>query len=631
VELHAASPEAASTVLHGDGHGEGHGGEHGGFLRRFLRLAGPFFVSDERWMARGLAIGVIGLSLLQIAVQIRINLWNKSFFDALEAKDWPAFIATMWLFALLASASMGIAVYQVYLKQLLQLRWRRWLTARLVDGWLANGHHYQVNFIGTGVENPDQRIAENAHFATDMAVEFTLGILNAVLTLVSFLGILWTLSGVLHFAIGGAMVEVPGFMVGAALLYASIGTGVTYLVGRPMIMANILQNKAEADYRFALMRLRENSEGVALIRGEADERKGLAGFFGQVYAATKHLMQTQRRLMWLTSAYGMVGMVYPTLVASPLYFAGTMTLGGLMQTGAAFGQVQSGLNWFVDNFPRLAEWRSHITRVLEFEQALHTTGEASLESGEAANITVIEAAPGSDDAEFLSFDDVQIAHADGSVVIGETTTLIRKGEKVLITGQSGSGKSTLFRAIAGLWPWGTGTIQVPPRSDIMFMPQRPYLPLGTLRAGLAYPAAAEHFAKKDLKIALKRCGLEHLVERLDEAERWDRVLSGGELQRVAFARVLLHRPGWVFMDEATAALDDESQHSMMSMFGNELAGSTLISIAHRAGLDAFHDRTLDLIRSTSGARFVAKSKRPHRPKQPGLHKRLLRRLVPKPS
>jgi vitamin B12/bleomycin/antimicrobial peptide transport system ATP-binding/permease protein len=622
VQQSAAAPEAVPILPDI--------GEHGGFLRRFMRLAGPFFSSDEKWMARGLAVGVIGLSLLQIAVQIRLNLWNKSFFDALEQKDWPAFIATMWLFAALAGASMGIAVYQVYLKQLLQLRWRRWLTSRLVDGWLANGHHYQVNFIGAGVENPDQRIAENAHFATDMAVEFTLGILNAVLTLVSFLGILWTLSGIIHVSLGGAVLEVPGFMVGAALLYASIGTTITYYVGRPMIMANILQNKAEADYRFALMRLRENSEGIALIRGEADERKGLTGFFGQVYAATKHLMQTQRRLMWLTSAYGMVGMVYPTLVASPLYFAGTMTLGGLMQTGAAFGQVQTGLNWFVDNFPRLAEWRSHITRVLEFEQALHTTGEAALESGETANITVTEAQPGSEDAEFLTFDDLQIAHADGSIVIGETTTLIRKGDKVLITGESGSGKSTLFRAIAGLWPWGTGTVQVPPRNDMMFMPQRPYLPLGTLRAGLAYPAAARHFPKKDLKIVLKRCGLEHLVERLDEAERWDRVLSGGELQRVAFARLLLHKPGWVFMDEATAALDDASQTSMMNLFGNELAGSTLISIAHRAGLDVFHDRTLDLVKSTTGARLVAKRQRPHRPRKPALHKRLLRTLVPKP-
>jgi putative ATP-binding cassette transporter len=244
---------------------------------------------------------------------------------------------------------------------------------------------------------------------------------------------------------------------------------------------------------------------------------------------------------------------------------------------------------------------------------------------------VTEAAAGSEEAEFLCFDDLQIAHADGSVVIAETTTLIRKGEKILITGESGSGKSTLFRAIAGLWPWGTGSIQVPPRSDIMFMPQRPYLPLGTLRAGLAYPAAATHFPKKDLKIALKRCGLEHLVERLDDTERWDRVLSGGELQRVAFVRLLLHKPGWVFMDEATAALDDASQTSMMTMFGDELAGSTLISIAHRAGLDVFHDRTLDLIKSTTGARFVAKHQRPHRPKKPALHKRLLRKLVPKPG
>ena len=607
------------------------GGDHGGFLRRFIRLAGPFFVSDEKWMARGLAIGVVGLSLLQIAVQISLNLWNKSFFDALEAKDWSAFIATMWLFALLASASMGIAVYQVYLKQLLQLRWRRWLTSRLVEGWLENGHHYQVNFIGAGVENPDQRIAENAHFATDMAVEFTLGILNAVLTLVSFLGILWTLSGVLHFAIGSTTLEIPGFMVGAALLYASIGTSITYYVGRPMITANVLQNKAEADYRFALMRLRENSEGVALIRGEEDERKGLAGFFAAVYGATKYLMRTQRRLMWLTSAYGMVGMVYPTLVASPLYFAGTMSLGGLMQTGAAFGQVQSGLNWFVDNFPRLAEWRSHLARVLEFEAALHTKGEAALESGEAAAITVIEAPAGSEAEEFLAFDDLQIAHADGSIVIGETNTTIRKGEKILIVGQSGSGKSTLFRAIAGLWPWGSGTIQVPPRSNMMFMPQRPYLPLGTLRAALAYPAAERHFAKPALKKVLKRCNLEYLVERLDEQHRWDRVLSGGELQRVAFARLLLHKPGWVFMDEATAALDDHSQTSMMNLFNNELAGSTLVSIAHRAGLDAFHDRTLGLVKSTSGARLVAKRHRAARRKNPTLHKRLLRKLVPKPG
>jgi putative ATP-binding cassette transporter len=603
-----------------------------GFLVRFIRLAGPFFSSEQRWRVRLLAAGVIALALLQIAVQIRLNLWNKDFFNALEAKDWPAFISTMWMFALLASASMGTAVYQVYLKQLLQLRWREWLTTRLVSSWLENGRHYQMNFIGAGVENPDQRIAENAHWATDMAVEFALGMLNAVLTLVSFLGILWTLSGVLQVALGSRTIEIPGYMVGAALLYASIGTSITWFVGRPIVTANIQQNTAEADYRFALMRLRENSEGVALIRGEDDEKKGLGGFFGQVIAATTYLMRTQRRLMWLTSAYGMVGMVYPTLVASPRYFAGVITLGGLMQIGAAFGQVQSGLNWFVDNFPRLAEWRSHVERVLEFEQALGTPEQAAaaLESGGTTSISIIEATAESPE-EILTFDDLQIAHSDGSIVIGETNRTIEKGEKVLIVGESGSGKSTLFRAIAGLWPWGAGTILVPARSKMMFMPQRPYLPLGTLRAALSYPAPPEHFPKAAVKAALERCGLEHLFPRLDEVERWDRVLSGGELQRVAFARLLLHKPGWVFMDEATAALDDDSQTSMMRLFRDELAGSTLISIAHRAGLDVFHDRTLNLIKSATGARLVIKRQPPSRQGEPGLRKRMLGALSVRPT
>jgi putative ATP-binding cassette transporter len=612
--------------------GAASGPQPSGFFRRFVRLAGPFFSSEQKWRVRLLAAGVIALALLQIAVQIRLNLWNKDFFNALEAKDWPAFIDTMWLFAVLAGASMGIAVYQVYLKQLLQLRWREWLTGRLVDGWLENGRHYQMSFIGAGVENPDQRIAENAHWATDMAVEFALGVLNAVLTLISFLGILWTLSGVLHVAVGATTVEVPGYMVGAALLYAGIGTTVTWFVGKPIVAANIRQSTAEADYRFALMRLRENSEGVALIRGEDDERKGLGGFLGQVIGATINLMRTQRRLMWLTSAYGMVGMVYPTLVASPRYFAGVITLGGLMQIGAAFGQVQSGLNWFVDNFPRLAEWRSHVERVLEFEQALGTPEDAAaaLESGETTSISIVEGtAEGSD--EILIFDDLQIAHSDGSIVIGETSRSIEKGEKVLIVGESGSGKSTLFRAIAGLWPWGAGIIRVPARSTIMFMPQRPYLPLGTLRAALAYPAAPKRFPKSEMTAALERCGLEHLSSRLDEVERWDRVLSGGELQRVAFARLLLHKPGWVFMDEATAALDDDSQTSMMHLFRDELAGSTLISIAHRAGLDVFHDRTLKLIKSAAGARLVTKRSPQPQKSGPSLRKRLLGTLTVRPT
>ena len=556
-------------------------------------------------VARSLVAGVIGLTLLQTAIQIRLNIWNRDFFNALEARDWRAFVGTMGLFAVLAGAGMGTAVYQVYLKQLLQLRWRRWLTSKLVAAWLENGRHYQLNFIDGAVDNPDQRIAENVRGATELAMEFALGILTASLTLVSFISILWVLSGTLQVSIGSFSFGIPGYMVWAALIYAGIGSFVTYFVGRPIVAANVDQNTAEADYRYALMRVRENSEGVALIRGESDEQKGLSGFFATVFTATTYLMRTQRRLMWLTSGYGMIGMVYPALIASPRYFSRVITLGGLMQITAAFGQVQIGLTWFVDNFPRIAEWRSHVERLLEFAQTLEIAPEAVSSDGESTSITLVEADVAAPDGA-LTFIDLQIAHSDGSIVIGETNTKIKKGERVLIVGESGSGKSTLFRAIAGLWPWGAGSILLPSRGEIMFMPQRSYLPLGTLRAALAYPATSQKFAKTKMQAALERCGLAPLIERLDEAERWDRVLSVGEQQRVAFARLLLHKPGWVFMDEATSALDEETQTSMMSLFRDELAGSTLISIAHRPGLDIFHDRTLNLIKTDTGARLVTK-------------------------
>jgi vitamin B12/bleomycin/antimicrobial peptide transport system ATP-binding/permease protein len=348
-------------------------------------------------------------------------------------------------------------------------------------------------------------IAENTKHATEMAVEFALGVLNSVLTLVSFIGILWTLSGVLDIALGTMDLKIPGYMVFAALLYAGVGSGLTYLVGRPIVAANIRQNATEADYRFALVRLRENSEAVALIRGEADEEKGLSRYFGDVLVATMGLMCTQRRLMWLTSFYASVGMVYPTLVASPRFFAGAITLGVLMQITAAFGQVQTSLNWFVDNFPRLAEWRSHVERLLEFEEALDTTGESTSEAGEVTTIALSDCT-GANGEQELSFRDLQITHADGNIVISDANTDIRKGEKVLIVGPSGSGKSMLFRAIAGLWPWGKGQIVVPDRSGMMFMPQRPYLPMGTLGAVLSYPASESKFPPATVSAALERCG-----------------------------------------------------------------------------------------------------------------------------
>jgi putative ATP-binding cassette transporter len=576
-----------------------------GFFRRYLVLAAPFFTSEDRWAAWLLTTGVVALTLLQIGIAVRLNLWNKDFFNSLEARDWPSFITQMWIFTFLAGATMGVAVYQVYIKQLLQLRWRRWLTSQLVDRWLGDARHYQLNFMDTGVDNPDQRISENVKHATENAVEFGLGMLNAGVSLISFVGILWTVSGSLDVSLAGISFAIPGYMVFAALLYAGIGSGLTYLVGRPIVTANMRQNATEADYRFALVRLRENSEAVALIRGEADEKKVLTNYFTEVLASTIGLMRTQRRLMWLTSFYATVGIVYPTLVASPRFFAGAITLGVLMQITAAFGQVQTALNYFVDNFPRLAEWRAHVERLLEFDMALDATVEATTDDGEVTTLILVDCAKKGCDEE-LRFDDLRITTVDGNIVIGDANSEVSKGERVLIVGPSGSGKSTLFRAIAGLWPWGAGKITLPDLSKMMFMPQRPYLPLGTLRAALAYPASPRKFPMATLKKVLNRCGLEALIPRLGDQERWDRVLSGGEQQRLAFCRLLLHKPDWVFMDEATSALDEESQISMMSLFQKELAGSTLVSIAHRPGLDAFHSRTLMLENTVKGARLVTR-------------------------
>src|SRR5207302_3653884 len=321
-------------------------------------------------------------------------------------------------------------------------------------------------------------------------------------------------------------------------------------------------------------------------------------------SSTIGLMRSQRRLMWLTSFYATVGIVYPTLVASPKFFAGAITLGVLMQITAAFGQVQHSLNYFVDNFPRIAEWRSHVERLLEFDEMLGATADALSETGETTTIVLADAEDGG--MEGLRFDDLQITTVDGNIVIADANTEIAKGEKVLIVGPSGSGKSTLFRAIAGLWPWGAGTITLPDRSRIMFMPQQPYLPLGKLRAAVAYPASERKFSAAEVKRALKRCGLDHLCDRLSTEEQWDRVLSGGERQRLAFARLLLHRPEWVFMDEATSAIDEDGQDALMRLFAKELAGTTVVSIAHRPGMDAFHDRTLTLAHAVGGARLVKK-------------------------
>jgi putative ATP-binding cassette transporter len=603
-----------------------------GFLRQLWRIVRGYYTSPgDRRRAWMLTAAVLVLTIAQIAVQVRFNIWNRDFFNALENRDRAAFFGQLWTLLLLVGAAMGSAVAQLWAKQMLSLDWRRWLVQSLQRRWLEGGLHYQLNFMPEAADNPDQRITENTRWATAMAVDLLVGLLGSILTLISFLGILWTLSGALHVAFGAYEFDIPGYMVWAALLYAVVGSLLTLLLGAPMVDINVRRNQAEADHRFALIRMRENSEGIALIRGEGDEDRTLRGAFGRVVSVMKELYGRERMLMYLTSAYGMIAGVVPIVVASPRYFAGAITLGVLMQITQAFLEVTRSLNWFVDKFPLLADWRSHIERVAALDDTFEHA--AGLEADHT--ITLVEG-PDEEGQEVLSFRDLQVGHSDGNVVIQDANAVVRAGEKVLIVGESGTGKSTLFRAVSGLWPWGSGEIRTPPRSRMFFMPQRPYLPLGTLRAALAYPAGPKKFADAEMVAALERCALPHLVPRLDEEERWDRVLSLGEQQRLAFARLLLHRPRWIFLDEATAALDDENQDAMMRLFREELAESAVISIGHRPGLDVYHDRTLHLVRAPDGAKLevrrrIAQPRGRRRPAAPlvaagrGALRRMLRR------
>ena len=590
-----------------------------GAISAFLRLAGGFFVHERR--GRWLAAAVLALTLLQVLIQIQFNFWNRDFFNALENRDRNAFLWQMVLFVGLAGASMVVAVYQLYYRQLTQLRWREWLTERLLQLWMTDARHYQLERAGEN-DNPDQRIAEDVRIVVEMAVDFVTGLFNSLIMLIAFVGILWTISGALTFTFAGNDVTIPGYMVWAALIYAIIGSGLTYFVGRPMVQLNTERMSQEATFRFNLVRARESSEGIALIGGEADERRGLSAQFSRVFGAVQDLMRSQRRLMWLTSAYGMLTMVFPTVVAAPQYFSGAITLGGLMQIGSAFGSVQGSLNWFVDNFPRLADWRSAVERLLSFRERMRVI-EEMVTAPDQPTIERVESGAGEE--EMISFRDVQVAFSNGSVVIAEASADIRKGERVLVKGESGTGKSTLFRALAGIWPWGSGTIRVPPRSATMFMPQRPYLPLGTLRGTLSYPHAPDTVADDAAHVALDRVGLSHLKPRLDDENRWDQVLSLGEQQRLAFARLFLQKPRWIFMDEATAALDENNQDAMMRMVLEDLPESALVSIGHRPGLDAFHERTLQLQRGPEGAKLALKQ--PKRVLRPKRNRNLFKRIT----
>ena len=544
-------------------------------------IARPYWFSEDRWAGRGLLVAVIALNLGIVFINVLLNKWNNAFYNSLQDKDYAAFVSQLFKFTYLAAAYIVAAVYQLYLNQMLQIRWRRWLTDRYLTGWLKDTAYYRMQLHATETDNPDQRIAEDLRLFVSTTLGLSLGFLRAIVTLVSFIAILWVLSG--PFTIPWVNVTVPGYMVWTALLYAIVGTWLTNLIGRPLIQLNFNQQRYEADFRYSLVRFRENTEGVALYRGEADELRGFRDRFANVVLNWWGIMRQQKRLTSFTAGYSQVAIIFPFVVAAPRYFRGEFALGGLMQTASAFGQVQDALSYIISAYTDIAEWRAVVARLAGFNKALdQVRTEAAIQG-----IRHEEAPAGS-----LALEHVQLALPDGRPLVEDISVSLRRGDTALISGPSGAGKSTLFRAIAGIWPFGRGRITMPAGDRVLFLPQKPYLPLGTIREIVSYPTPPAGITDATLQEALEAVGLPQLGDKLDESANWALRLSPGEQQRIAFARALVQKPDWLFLDEATSAVDEASEGPLYALLRERLPGTSVISVGHRSTLRPFHARRL---------------------------------------
>ena len=578
--------------------------------RRVWALSKPYFSSEHRWQARGLLLAIVALNLGLVYMNVLFNDWNKLFYDSLQDKNAAVFWQQLGRFSYLAFAFIVIAVYKFYLTQLLEIRWRAWMTTHYLQRWLKDQAFYRFELTrfqagnsaegtqgSSNPDNPDQRIQEDIGQFTSYTLSLSMGLLNSVVTLGSFVGILWTLSGGFSFHFQGSEYVISGFMVWMALLYSLVGSVLTHYIGRPQIALNFQQQKVEADFRHRMVRVREYSESIALDRGEAVEHGQLDLRFGRVLNNYLALITAQKRLIWFTSFFGQAAVVFPFLVAAPRFFSGAIQLGELMQISSAFGQVQGALSWFVDSYSSLASWRATTDRLTGFEGAFQTLKPIAPAAVAPADVAVRSS-------------DLGLALPTGAVLLAHTALQVNAGDRVLLTGPSGSGKSTLFRALAGIWPYASGSLER--GEQTMFLPQRPYFPDGPLRDALAYPQAASSYPDEALQQALQDAMLAPLTDQLDRVDAWSQKLSGGEQQRLAFARVLLKQPQWVFADEATSALDEATETTLYQRLSALVAQrkGALVSIAHRPGVAAFHQRhwVLEPQAAGSEARFTLAEK-----------------------
>jgi vitamin B12/bleomycin/antimicrobial peptide transport system ATP-binding/permease protein len=552
------------------------------------RIAAPYFRSEDKWAGRGLLAAVIALELLSVAADVLINQWNNRFYNALQERDWDTFVHEILIFILIVTPAIILAVYQLYLNQWLQIRWRQWMTQRYLGAWLHDANHYRMQLQGDAADNPDQRLTDDVKLFVERTIDLGLKLLNAVVTLTSFVVILWGLSAAAHLNFFGTHVVIPGYLVWCALIYAVFGTVLTQWIGSPLVNLDFNQQKFEADFRFNLVRVRENSEQIALLRGEGAERERLWTRFGRVIENWYAIMSRTKRLVAFTGSYDQTAVIVPYILVAPAYFSDRIQLGGMMQAASAFGSVQKALSYFVSVYRELAEWRAVVARLDGFERAIEFAEALPRKPG-AIDLGTAAGGDGIDLAQLV------VALPNGKPQVTAERFSISGNDRILVTGPTGAGKSTLFRAIAGIWPFGSGAVTIPAGATLMMLPQRPYLPIGTLKAAIAYPAQETAFGREHITEVLRAVGLSRLEARLDEEEHWNRMLSLGEQQRLGLARALLHAPRFLFLDEATASLDEASEARLYRLIAERLPDTTLVSIGHRSTLRAFHQRSAELV------------------------------------
>lgn len=562
-------------------------------LATVWRIAIPYFRSEDRWAGRALLSAVILIELSIVGITVLLNQWNNRFYNALQQRNWDAFVSELLFFCALATAFIILAVYQLYLNQWLQIRWRRFMTARYLSGWLDDGNHYRMQVMGDAADNPDQRISDDIKMFVESTLTIGVGLLSSVVTLGSFVVILWMLSDEAPLTLFGVAVTIPGYLVWAALIYAILGTALTHWIGRPLIALNFEQQRYEADFRFNLVRVRENGEQIALLRGEEAEQRRLLDRFGYVIENWLAIMKRQKKLTTFTAGYSQVSNIFPFLVVSPAYFANAVQLGGLMQTASAFGSVQGALSFFVSSYRQIADWRAVVDRLEGFETSVATGQQAAI-AERSVRVT-------RKDGAAISIENLDLRLPNRQPLLRSSDIGIAPQDQVLVSGPSGSGKSTLLRAISGIWPFGSGTVSLPTEAKVMVLPQRPYLPIGTLHAAVAYPAKPEAFDADRMREAIVAVGLPNLANRLSEEAHWNRMLSLGEQQRLGIARALLHAPDYLFLDEATASLDEPSEAKLYMLIKSRLPKTAVISVGHRSTLNAFHDRRLELTKAEGAA------------------------------